>query len=60
MYQSFPIELLRLSNEELKQYVDGLIKEKEEQEKLYKQQTEDRQKARDLAEFNRLKEKLGI
>jgi hypothetical protein len=60
VYRSFPVELLGLSNEELKQYVDGLIKEKEDQEKLNKQQTEDRQKARDLAEFNRLKEKLGL
>lgn len=60
VYQSFPVELLELSNEELKQYVDDLIKEKEDQEKLNKQQTEDRQKERDLAEFNRLKEKLGL
>lgn len=60
VYQSFPIELLELSNEELKQYVNDLIKEKEDEEKLNKQQTEDRQKARDLAEFNRLKEKLGL
>ena len=60
VYQSFPVELLELSNEELKQYVDDLIKEKEDKEKLNKQQTEDRQKERDLAEFNRLKEKLGL
>ena len=60
VYQSFPVELLELSTEELKQYVDDLIKEKEDQEKLNKQQTEDRQKERDLAEFNRLKEKLGL
>ena len=60
VYQSFPVELLELSNEELKQYVDDLIKEREDEEKRNKQQTEDRQKARDLAEFNRLKEKLGL
>ena len=60
VYQSFPVELLELSNEELKQYVDDLIKEKKEQEKLYEQQTEERQKARDLAEFTRLKEKLWL
>ncbi len=60
VYQCFPVELLKLSNEELKQYVDDLIKEKEDEEKLNKQQTEDRQKERDLAEFNRLKEKLGL
>ena len=60
VYQSFPVELLELSNEELKQYVDDLIKEKENEEKRNKQQDEDRQKAYDLAEFNRLKEKLGL
>lgn len=60
VYQSFPVDLLELSNEELKQYVDDLIKEREDEEKLNKQQTEDRQKERDLAEFNRLKEKLGL
>ena len=60
VYQYFPVGLLAFSNEELKQYVDDLIKEKEDEEKLYKQQTEDRQKERDLVEFNRLKEKLGL
>lgn len=60
VYQSFPVELLELSNEALKQYVDDLIKEKEDEEKRNKQQTEDMQKAYDLAEFNRLKEKLGL
>lgn len=60
VYQSFPVELLELSNEELKQYVDDLIKEKEDEEKRNKQFTEDRQRAWDLAEFNRLKEKLGL
>ena len=60
VYKCFLVELLEMSNEELKHYVDILIKVKKEQEKLYKQQTEDRQKERDLAEFNRLKEKLGL
>ena len=60
VYQSFPVELLELSNEVLKQYVDDLIKERENEEKRNKQFTEDRQRAYDLAEFNRLKEKLGL
>lgn len=60
VYQSFPVKLLELSNEELKQYVGDLIKEKEDKEKRNKQQTEDRQRVLDLAEFNRLKEKLGL
>lgn len=42
-YVSFPIEFLEKSNKELKQYVDKLIKEKEEQkqEEVKNQETED-------------------
>lgn len=42
-YVTFPIEFLEKSNKELKQYVDKLIKEKEEQEKeeVKNQETED-------------------
>lgn len=42
-YVTFPIEFLEKSNKELKQYVDKLIKEKEEQEQeeVKNQETED-------------------
>jgi hypothetical protein len=59
-FKTIPIEWLTMSDNEFKKYVDELVAEEEAKDLEIKKQYEKKQREKDLAEFNRLKEKLGL
>ena len=59
-YKKIPIEWLTMSDSKFKKYVDKLIAEEEAKELEIKKRYEEKQKERDLEEYNLLKEKLGL
>lgn len=58
--ESIPVEWLTMSDSKFKKYVDELIAEEEAKDLEIKKRYEEKQRARDLEEYNRLKEKLGL
>lgn len=59
-FKMIPIEWLTMPDNEFKKYVDELIAEEEAKDLEIKKRYEEKQREKDLAEFNRLKEKLGL
>ena len=59
-FKMIPIKWLTMSDNEFKKYVDELIAEEEANDLEIKKQYEEKQREKDLVEFNRLKEKLGL
>jgi hypothetical protein len=59
-YKKIPIEWITMPDNEFKKYVDELIAEEEAIDLEIKKRYEEKQREKDLAEFNRLKEKLGL
>lgn len=59
-YKKIPIKWLTIPDNEFKKYVDELIAEEEAKDLEIKKRYEEKQREKDLAEFNRLKEKLGL
>ena len=49
-----------MPDNEFKKYVDELIAEEEAKDLEIKKRYEEKQREKNLAEFNRLKEKLGL
>jgi DNA gyrase/topoisomerase IV subunit B len=59
-FKTIPIEWLIMPDNEFKKYVDELVAEEEAKDLEIKKLYEEKQREKDLAEFNRLKEKLGL
>lgn len=59
-YKKIPVEWLTMSDSKFKEYVDELIAEEEAKDLEIKKRYEEKQKERDLKEYHRLKEKLGL
>ena len=60
VYKRFPSKLLTFSDDELRRYVDELIVGEKKKELEAKAKQEALERERDLLEYNRLKEKLGL
>ena len=59
-FKMIPIKWLTMSDNEFKKYVDELIAEEEAIDLEIKKRYEGKQREKDLVEFKRLKEKLGL